>query len=368
MNWHEYIDQRLTNQRETGKWRALSGVLNGVDFCSNDYLGLANSAEDLIVPARGSTGSRLISGDHSLLVSLENRLAKAYHSESALLFPSGYMANMGLLSCLPQRTHTILYDRLIHASLRDGIRLSGARAYAFGHNDMRALEKRLHRVDGPCWVVTESVFSMDGDQAPLLEMAGLCQRFGAALIVDEAHALGWLGPQGRGLIAEYGLESKVAIRVLTFGKGPGAEGAVILGSEKLRSFLVNFSRPFIYSTAPGPAFVLKLEKALDRLADEGPNRAEILRERIRYFRQGIPDKWKANLAATEGPIQILHCPGAKRVMDLETHLRKYKIAIRAIRHPTVAEGAERLRICLHTHNTKEEIDLLNSALSEYGAR
>lgn len=317
------------------------------------------------MPTQGSTGSRLISGDHELLSRLENQLAESYRTESALLFPSGYMANLGVLSSLPQRTHTILYDRLIHASLRDGIRLAGARAYSFSHNAVNDLAQKLERADGPCWVVTESVFSMDGDMAPLAEIAALCQANQAALIVDEAHALGWLGPKGRGLVAELELESQVAIRILTFGKGPGAEGAAVLGPQHLRDYLVNFSRPFIYSTAPSVAFAVKLEKALIRMEVEGPDRACTLKSRIDYFCESVPEYWQDKLANTAGPIQILHCPGAERAMGLERHLRKSKIAIRAIRHPTVAEGAERLRVCLHAHNTEAEIDQLVHALSTY---
>lgn len=344
--------------------RQLPGELVGIDFCSNDYLGLARSAGAVTTTSGGSTGSRLISGDHTYLSKLEERLAVEHEVEAALVFPSGYMANLGVLSCLPQRTHTILYDRLIHASLRDGIRLSGARAHAYAHNDLEDLAKRLERAAHPCWVVTESVFSMDGDLAPLRELAELCEQRKAALIVDEAHALGWLGPQGRGLTAELALEKQIPIRILTFGKGPGAEGAAVLGSQQLIDYLVNFSRPFIYSTAPGEAFGRKLTYALDRMATEGQERSATLRKRIAYFRAKVPHAWQHRLADTEGPIQILHSPGAHAATELEAHMRKYKIAIRAIRHPTVAEGAERLRVCLHTHNTKAEIDLLIDALAK----
>lgn len=325
---------------------------------------MARSAQEVSLSSGGSTGSRLISGDHEYLTKLERRLAEDYRAEAALIFPSGYMSNLGVLSSLPQRTHTILYDRLIHASLRDGIRLSGARAHAYAHNDLDDLARKLDRAEPPCWVVTESIFSMDGDLAPLSELANLCAKSDAALIVDEAHALGWLGPQGKGLIAELGLEKQIPIRILTFGKGPGAEGAAVLGSQQIIDYLVNFSRPFIYSTAPGEAFGRKLAHALDRMAEESTTRAATLMERIVYFRANVPEAWRHRLAETEGPIQILRSPGALAATELEGYLRKYKIAIRAIRHPTVPEGAERLRVCLHAHNTEAEIDLLTDALAK----
>ena len=334
----------------------------GIDFCSNDYLGLGRSAPAFNLQGHGGSGSRLISGDRLEYHDLESRIAAFHQAPAALVFPSGYAANTGLLSCLPQRTDTIFYDALIHASLRDGIRLSTARSHAFRHNDLSQLEERLSRCPGPAIVVTESIFSMDGDQAPLPKLVELCQAHQAVLVVDEAHSVGLFGDRGAGLVAELGLADQVPIRVVTFGKAFGAHGAAVLGSSGLREYLINYSRPFIYSTAPGPAFWELIKSAYDRMEAEQPVRLEQLRQNIVYFREHLPVSWKGQLLEAEGPIQLLLLPGPERVVALEKVLTAAGLAVKAIRSPTVAAGQERLRICLHSYNTPNEIDQLFSAL------
>ncbi|MEM7571381.1 MAG: 8-amino-7-oxononanoate synthase [Bacteroidota bacterium] len=356
------LAQQLAERKAQGNYRQLNGQLAGIDFCSNDYLGLARTTPAIQLVGHGGSGARLISGDRLEYHALEEQIATFHGAEAALVFPSGYAANTGLLSCLPQRADTILYDALIHASLRDGIRLATARSYSFRHNDLAHLAERLERCTGPAIVVTESIFSMDGDQAPLQNLADLCQTHQALLIVDEAHAVGIHGKLGTGLVSELGLTEQIPLRVVTFGKALGAHGAAVLGPQSLKDYLVNFCRPFIYSTAPGPAFWQLIEMAYTRMAQEQATRLQQLRTNIAYFREQMPAHWQEQLLPAYGPIQLLLVPGAKAVVKLEQALSVAGIAVKAIRSPTVAAGQERLRICLHAFNKQAEIDQLFSVL------
>ena len=228
----EKMKQRLAERQQAGLLRVLPPPLDGLtDFCSNDYLGLAHSLEQPSTQFAGATGSRLISGNTTAAEELEMTIAQFHGAEAALLFPSGYTANIGLLPAISTRHDTIIYDKLLHASLRDGIGLSQSKAYSFAHNDLTDLERKLQIAKGEKWVVVESVYSMDGDQAPLEAMAQLCESYDANLIVDEAHGTGVLGQRGEGLVSALGLENKVWARVHTFGKAMGSHGAAVLGSK-----------------------------------------------------------------------------------------------------------------------------------------
>ena len=209
----------------------------------------------------GSGGSRLLAGNYPLIEKLEKSIASFHDAEAGLIFNSGYDANIGLLSCIALKEDTILYDQLIHASLRDGIRLGYAQSFSFEHNNPASLELRLKQAAGTVYVVTESLFSMDGDLAPLQEMAALCEQYNAKLIVDEAHATGIVGEHGEGLVQHLQLQSKCFARIHTFGKALGVHGAIVLGSSFLRSYLINFSRPFIYTTALPPCTVQHIAEA-----------------------------------------------------------------------------------------------------------
>lgn len=354
------LEKRLADQLERRRaqnaLRILPGPSQLVDFCSNDYLGLARrpfSTEE----RGGSTGSRLISGNSLLAQTLERELAAFHEAEAGLLFPSGYTANLGLLSCVPQRQDTLIYDELAHASLREGILLNNARSFSFRHNDLEDLRRKLNRAAGQAYIVVESVYSMDGDEAPLVAIAEMAQTYGAALIVDEAHATGVFGPGGRGMVSELGLEKQVWARVHTFGKALGSHGAIVLGSGALRSFLINFCRAFIYTTAPPDSLWARVRWGYEVMQTE-LSLLERLRHNIDYFRSGLSPLVRPLLISSRFAIQCLVVPGNDQVKQMAGKLQQAGLDVRPILHPTVPKGKERLRVCLHAFNTELEIDLL----------
>lgn len=362
----DFLDKKLQERKDHHAFRRLRLPDGKIDLCSNDYLGIATNG--LIERAladqdrggkgadlpHGSGGSRLLAGNYPLIEAAERQLAAFHQAETGLIFNSGYDANLGLLSCLPQKGDTILYDHLSHASIRDGIRLSFARAFSFGHNDLGHLEKKLQAGEGTLFVVTESVFSMDGDHAPLTEMAALCRRYGAHLIVDEAHATGVIGEKGEGLVQALGLQRECFARVHTFGKAVGCHGAVVLGSQRLRDYLVNFSRPFIYTTALPQSALAAIRTAYGLFPAMHEERAH-LKELIARFREA-----RIGFARLDSmtSIQGVVVPGNEEVRALAERLRREGLDIRPILYPTVPKGSERLRIVLHAFNTKEELDKL----------
>jgi len=354
----------LEKRRQAGLLRALPEPIDGkLDFCSNDYLGLARSVPDYSEQSPGATGSRLISGNSSLAEEAEQLIAAFHKAEAALLFPSGYSANIGLLPAVVSRQDTIVYDKLLHASLRDGIKLTQARAFGFAHNDINDLAKKLAIAEGEKWVIVESVYSMDGDQAPLVDMASLCKEFGANLIVDEAHGTGVIGDRGEGLVCALGLEDLVWARIHTFGKAVGGHGAAVLGSQLLKDYLVNFARSFIYTTAIPPVSLVHISLAYGRMAET--DIVKVLHERVQYFLKQCPDSVRKQLIPSTTPIQAVLCPGNTEVQALAHYLQDAGMAVLPIRYPTVPRGQERLRICLHTFNTNEEIDQILLALSDF---
>lgn len=357
-----YLNQQLASRQENNSLRKLPESNTGIDFCSNDYLGLARMEFPEIPTVQfGATGSRLISGNHADYQQLEQMLGNFLHSEAALVFNSGYQANLGLISCIATRQDTILYDQLVHASIRDALCLSNARSFAFRHNDPDHLREKLAKASGRVFVVVESVYSMDGDEAPLAEILMQCEAAGAALIVDEAHAIGVLGPQGRGLCVELGLASRVWARVVTFGKAMGTHGAAVLGAGLLRDFLINFSRPFIYTTALPPDTVIRIRQAFDYLQDT--DQLDQLHRLIGHFKNGLNREVRARLIPSRSAIQSLVVPGNDAVKKLAGKLQEGGFRILPILHPTVPAGSERLRICLHSFNREEEINKLVAALN-----
>ena len=369
------VRARLENRVQTGLLRQLRTASGLVDFCSNDYLGFAHSTDlrDAIRQAdasqanalTGATGSRLLAGQTNLANALETDLAHFYKTEAALLFNSGYDANLGLLACLPQRGDVLLTDELIHASMIDGARLSYATRYRFRHNDLADLAEKLELVanetEGQVFVAVESVYSMDGDLAPLCNLCDLCEEYGAALLVDEAHATGIYGPGGEGLVVAMGLQDRVLARLHTFGKALGVHGAAVVGPTVLREYLINFARSFIYSTALPPHSLLAIDCAHRHLLANPEARVQ-LHDRIRYFRQYVTQQNNPQWLGSESPIQCLIVPGndnARRSADVA---QQAGFDVRAILSPTVPAGQERLRICVHATNSEEEIDALISRL------
>jgi len=360
----------LFNREQADSLRRLPVALDLVDFYSNDYLSMAqNPAVKVAIQGAldeegvlGATGSRLISGNRKEMEVFEHFLATFHHSEKALLFNSGYAANQGLLSCMAERHDTILYDQLIHASLREGLKLSLAAHFSFRHNDLKHLEQKLQISKGQVFVVVESVYSMDGDEAPLIAMLELCEKYGAALIVDEAHATGVLGHEGRGLVAELGLEERVWARIYTFGKALGGHGAAICGPGYLIDYLINFSKPFIYTTALPWHGLAGVQAAYQEM--QKGIALENLRQNIRFFIEQIPASLRPQFIPSRSAIQSLVYPGNSAVRELAKKLQDHGFAVWPILHPTVPKGQERLRICLHSFNTEEQVLRLLEVLEE----
>ena len=385
MNVPISLINKLAERKAANAYRRLRLPQPGmVDFCSNDYLGIvknnllsiANSElrmvndEDLRSNSlssfnyslsslsSGSTGSRLLAGNYELIEETESIIANFHEGKAALIFNSGYDANVGLLSSVPQKMDTIIYDSLSHASIRDGIRLSFAQAYSFPHNDVADLEKKMQHATGTIYVVTESVFSMDGDVCPLQEIVALCERYGAYLIVDEAHATGVIGERGEGLVQQLNLQAKVFARVHTFGKACGCHGAVVVGSPDLKNYLINFARSFIYSTAL-PAHAVQFIKDSYLLFPTMANERKQLLALIQQF-QGAAIKYEKLVSHT--PIQVVIVPGNEAVKRMADTLQQSWLDVRPILYPTVPKGKERLRIVLHSFNTGEEVERLIAVL------
>lgn len=377
MTFPQKLADKLNRRIESNALRQLGYRNELVDFASNDYLGFAESkaifdeTHDFLVSKNlsqnGATGSRLLTGNHALYTETENKIAAFHDSETALLFNSGYDANIGFFSSVPQKGDWILYDELIHASIRDGIQLSNATAYKFKHNDCEDLERLIEKVkenSSTIYVVTESVFSMDGDTPPLAEIAILCQKYHAYLVIDEAHALGVFGDNGEGLLQLLNLQTQVFARIITFGKGLGCHGAVILSSEDLKSYLVNFARSLIYTTGLPPHSVATIQVAYQHLTENKESR-EQLRNNINIFNKQ-KQLWglKPLFVRSKSAIQCAVIPGNQKVKEIANQLQQQGFDVKAILSPTVPEGQERLRICLHSYNSEVEITKLLRALSE----
>lgn len=364
-----FIEKKLDERRSTGNYRSLKPENTLVDFCSNDYLGFARSAvlkgkidEEIKNSGQisnGTTGSRLLSGNSVYAEDLEQYIAGLHKSEAGLTFNSGYDANLGLFSCLPQRGDTIITDELIHASIIDGARLSYASRYIFKHNDLQSLEDKLKQAKGNCYVAIESVYSMDGDTPPIDEILVLTDKYNANLIVDEAHAVGLYG---FGLIGEP-VQNKVFARIVTFGKALGCHGAIVLGSNLLREYLINFARPFIYTTA-APFHQMAAVKMAYQLLQQSGSEIELLRNNISLFKQKIKSGSTYPLIKSDSAIQCILLNSNQRAKDVALHLQNENLDVRAIVSPTVPAGSERIRICLHSFNTREEITLLTTTINE----
>jgi 8-amino-7-oxononanoate synthase len=352
----------LFAREERGSLRKLS-VTNDAktDFSSNDYLGFARSAllhqmaaekEAKVNVSNGSGGSRLLTGNTSVAERLESFLANKHNTEAALVFNSGYDANVGLFSCVPAKEDTIIYDELVHASIHDGIRLSRASSFPFRHSDVAHLEERLKSSKGNVYVAVESVYSMDGDTAPLKQIADLCAQYNANFIVDEAHATGVFG---MGLVLQLKLTDKVFARIHTFGKALGCHGAAIVGSKVLKEYLVNYARSFIYTTALPVHSLLTIESAYE-LLENSDAVVKKLSDNIDHFKRKInkEDGWMESSSA----VQSLLVSGNENVKKLSLAIQKQGMDVRPIMSPTVPKGKERIRVCLHSYNTHAEMDKL----------
>ena len=367
INLPNHLLNALSEREQKGMLRKLNTHFPSIDFCSNDYLGfsklgllsrkleISNLNSEL---SHGSSGSRLISGNSYFIESAEKEIALFHHAESALIFNSGYDANLGLFSSVPQKEDLILFDELIHASIYDGIKLGYGTHYKFKHNNVVSLKELVHRHHSnfkSIYIAVESIYSMDGDIAPLVEIVELISSLeNVFLIVDEAHAIGVFGEHGRGLCNELGIEKDCFARIYTYGKAMGCHGAAIVGSDVLRNYLINFSRSFIYTTALPSHSVNAILLAYQLLIET--NQKEILHENIKYFNSKSFSIKK--FIISKSAIHSLVIGNNIEADKLEKQLAINNIYAKAIKSPTVKEGTERVRFCIHAYNTKQEIDLL----------
>jgi len=375
------LQTKLQQREQNNALRKLPVTNNLIDFASNDYIGFAKSETifnqthqyllDKNIKVNGATGSRLLSGNHNLYTITEEYISKFHKSEDALISNSGYDANVGFFSAVPQRNEVILYDELCHASIRDGIQMSNAKSYKFQHNDFEDLERiLLKNQTQTIYIVTESVFSMDGDCPNLEELTTLSEKHNCYLVIDEAHALGVFGDKGEGLIQSLGLQDKVFARIMTFGKGLGCHGAAILGSQELKSYLVNFARSFIYTTGLSPHSVATILMGYQNLEVEKET-LEKLKSNIVFFNQ---EKMRLGLKPmfvySKSAIQCAIIPGNQKVKSIATQLQQNGFDVKPILSPTVPEGQERLRFCLHSYNSEKEIsdclELLSTFVFSHG--
>ena len=370
--------QKALQERETaGTLRHLSEESYLIDFYSNDYIGLAKNAvvrtkaHSLLEEyplQNGSTGSRLLSGNYPLIRNAESYLAAFHGAEKGLLFNSGYDANVGIFSSIPQKGDVVLYDQYIHASIRDGLQLNKAQNFKFKHNSLADLEEKLKRFAPSAttlYIATEAVFSMDGDTPDLPAMVALAKEYNAYIIIDEAHSVGIFGNRGEGLCQALGIEKDIFLRLITFGKGIGAHGALVVAQAEVIDYLVNFARSFIYTTAAAPESIATL-LASYMLLPELKER-DLLHENIVFFRekaQTLAKEKGITFIDSSSAIQGLIIPDSQKVKQVAARLQARGMGIKPILSPTVPKGEERLRICLHSYNTKEEINLLFQTISE----
>ncbi len=350
---------------------------SGIDLTSNDYLGLATHplitqrmAEAVVREGAGSTGSRLLRGDRESFSAIERRFAQFKGAERALYFSSGYLANIAVLTTFADEGDVIISDERNHASVIDGIRLSPAMREIVAHNDVDAVRRTLELSAGAGerFIVVESIFSMDGDEAPLEEYAALCETFGAHLIVDEAHAVGVYGERGSGLVEELGIGERVFLTINTAGKALGVSGAFVAGPAWAIDYLIQRARPFIFSTAPPPAVAAALDASLDIIERE-PDRRAVVREQAALLRErlmiaGVP------IGESRSHIVPVIVGDNDRTVAVAEMLQADGFDVRAIRPPTVPPGTARLRISVNVNLTETLIvrfvDALVVALTRVG--
>ena len=366
------LKSKLKKRQEENSFRKLTHPSGLIDFTSNDYLGLARSEAlfalikkrtESLLHRNGATGSRLLSGNNRYTEEVEDNLATIFNSEAVLIFNSGYAANQAVLSSIPQKGDTILYDELAHACIRDGARLSLASRFPFLHNNLNDLEERLKKATGNIFIAVESIYSMDGDQCPLQDLAALADRYDATIILDEAHSTGIVGINGAGMAVSQKLEKKIPARIYTFGKAMGVHGACVAGSRTLIDYLINFARPFIFTTALAPHSIASIDCSFEFLSSHLELQKQ-LSDRINHFKE-IANTLKLQKLNSDTQIQGVVIPGNENIKKVADDLQRKGFDVRPILSPTVAKGSERLRICLHTFNTVEEITRLVQQLSKF---
>jgi 8-amino-7-oxononanoate synthase len=372
-----HFSQQSQRRHLAGANRSLRVTDGLIDLSSNDYLGVSRKLASAGILEQvsstinghsvGATGSRLVSGNLIEHEELEAFLAHVHQAPSALLFGSGYEANIGVLSSVAGRVDTILYDELIHASMRDGIRLSPARSLSFKHNDLDDLRRVARQARGDIFIAVESLYSMDGDFAPLIELCSVAAELNAFLIVDEAHSTGLYGDRGAGKVVEQGVADRVFARIHTFGKAVGYKGACVVGDAILREHLVNHARPFIYSTAVD-LVSLRLIREAYRLIESADREKAALAALIDGMQHLRAEYRHLRFLSSDSPIQGVIIPGNEDALRAENALNRAGFAARAIRAPTVPNGEERIRLCLHSFNSIEQISKALAVISEESSK
>lgn len=374
------LQEKLSQREADNALRQLPSVHALIDFASNDYLGFAQNEtifnethrylSEQNIKSNGATGSRLLTGNHPIYRTAEEYIACFHQSETALLFNSGYDANVGFFSAVPQRNDVVLYDELCHASIRDGIQMGHAKSYKFGHNDFEGLERLIQKLPAATtYIVTESVFSMDGDTPDLEALVQLAEKYNAYLVIDEAHALGVFGRAethaGEGLVQHYHLQDKIFARIMTFGKGLGCHGAAVLGSADLKRYLVNFARSFIYTTGLSPHAVATILVAYQQLSKEQKTLAALKHIIVFFNQEKLRLGLKPLFVYSKSAIQCAIIPGNENVKRIAAQLQQNGFDVRPILSPTVPEGQERLRFCLHSYNSEAEITRVLEMLATF---
>jgi 8-amino-7-oxononanoate synthase len=374
--WKAGLKEGLGALEHRNQYRNLAEI-KGVNFCSNDYLGLSvhpemhRAAVEAVETAKriGGTGSRLLSGQSEDWNELENRFAEFAGTESALFFTTGYAANLGLLSALVTKDDVVFSDELNHASLIDGMRLSGARKVIYPHLDLNVLETALRQDAGAPWrrvIVTESVFSMDGDIAPLAAIAELAEKYGAALILDEAHATVVHGPGGQGIAAQANIVPRLLAVIHTCGKALGCAGAFVCGPDVLKEHLINHARTFIFSTALPPYIAKQIAAALELSLSMDLERNLLLSNASRFIGELRAQGFET--AASASQIVPIVLGSNLETLDAAEHLQRDGFAVRAIRPPTVPEGSSRLRLSLTSLIPEQELTRLVNSLIAWRSR
>jgi 8-amino-7-oxononanoate synthase len=356
------IDARIESLTAAGLLRALQEP-SGIDLCSNDYLGLANHPllKDRMSAAVqelgcGSTGSRLLRGERLCFSAIERRFAAFKGTEATLYFSSGYSANLAALSTFLEEGDVVFFDRLNHASLIDGMKLGAAKKVVFPHADIDGLRHYVekYRPQGQMFLVTESLFSMDGDLAPLQAYAALCREQGMALIVDEAHAVGVYGKNGSGAIEAAGISNDVFLSINSAGKALGVSGAFVAGSSRAIQYLIQRGRSFLFSTAPPPSVAVAIDAALD-IVEQEPERRATLQQLVSYLRGALSGAG-IDIAPEGSQILSVVVGESEPALRVASTLQTAGFDVRAIRPPTVPEGTSRLRISVNVGLSEEVLD------------
>lgn len=378
----EFLKAKLQRRQEIGNKRVLSITDPSLtDFSSNDYLGFARSQtlyqnieKEVLLQSNqeevllGATGSRLLTGNRAYIELLEKEIAAFHKAEASLIYTSGYLANTGLLSCVADDQDCYILDKQVHASTWEGARLSGAKIALFEHNNLTQLEKQLQKAQNKykkIFICIESLYSMQGSVAPLTAISYLAKQYRSHIIVDEAHATGVYGKKGEGLVVENGLEDEIFARIHTFGKALGVHGAAVVGSKMLKEFLINFSKPLLYTTALPLHNYAAIRCAYQQIPHAEKKRKHLF-SLISYFQQFSKDL-AIDITTTNTPIQPIPVTDNTTADQLCKKLQELKMDVRAIKSPTVRKGKECLRVCLHTFNTEQQIHKLLDNLSEKNA-